>query len=243
MRAAPILVAAAPVAAALAALALVAATGLSQRSALPALAEPFAYGFFLERYPLFAFALVYGLVRIVAAVSAPGPASPVRRAVLGLAGLALLAAAALYPTFGGLVLRAGYATGSMAFLTNTPLWGAYALGAAVAALLFGLALGLPVALATLRRRAPEGLWPRVRRGLAGAVLGFLALWFAAALLGLAREAGIGPWPRRAFAADEALRAGLLLLVAALPHALVVAYRAARPEPERRPSLKDRLRPM
>ncbi|WP_066928096.1 hypothetical protein, partial [Methylobacterium sp. CCH5-D2] len=187
MRGAPILLAAAPVAAALAALALAAATGLSQRSGLPGAVEPFAYGFFLDRYPLFAFGLVYGLVRIVCAVSAPGPASPVRRAVLGLLGLGLLLAVSLYPTFGGLVLRAGFGTGSMAFLTNTPLWAAYAIGAAVAALLFGLALGVPVVLATLRRRATEGFWRRVRRGLVTATASFLALWIGAAVLGLARE--------------------------------------------------------
>lgn len=243
MRGAPILLTAAPVAAALAALALAAATGVSQRSGVPGALEPYAYGLFLDRYPLFAFALVYGLVRIVCAVAMPGPASPVRRAVFGLAGLVLLLAASLYPTFGGLVLRAGFSTGSMAFLTNTPLWGAYAIGSAVAALLFGLAMGVPIVLATLRRRAPEGFWRRVRRALATAILSFLALWLGAAVLGLAREAGIGPWPRRPLAADEALRASLLVLAATLPHALVSLVRAGRPEPVRRPSLKDRLRPM
>jgi hypothetical protein len=243
MRGAPFLVAAAPVAAALAALGGVAVSGLSQRSALPASVEPYAYGFFLDRYPIFAFALVYGLVRIVAAIAAPGPASPVRRALLGLAGLALLAVLSLYPTFGGLVLRAGFGTGGMAFLTNTPLWGAYALGAAVAALLFGLAMGVPIRLATLRRRAPDGFGRRVRRALMTAVLSFLALWVGAAILGLSREAGIGPWPRRAFTGAEALRAGLVLLAATLPHALIHLYRPAWSEPERRPSLKDRLRPM
>ncbi|GJD77276.1 hypothetical protein [Methylobacterium gregans] len=243
MRGAPILLAAAPVAAALAALATVAATGLSQRSGLPSAVEPFAYGFFLDRYPLFAFAIVYGLVRIVCAAAAPGPASPVRRAVFGLAGLALLLGASLYPTFGGLVLRAGFGSGSMAFLTNTPLWASYAIGSAVAALLFGLAMGIPIVLATLRRRAPEGFGRRVRRAIATMLLSFLALWLGAAILGLAREAGIGPWPRRPFATDEALRAALVVLAATVPHALVSLLRAGRPEPVRRPSLKDRLRPM
>ncbi|WP_204165299.1 hypothetical protein [Methylobacterium radiodurans] len=243
MRGAPILLAAPPVATALAALALVAATGLSQRSALPAPVEPFVYGFFLDRYPLFAFALVYGLVRIVCAVAAPGPASPVRRGLLGLAGLAALLIVSLYPTFGGLVLRAGFGSGSMAFLTNTPLWGAYAIGSAVAALVFGLAMGLPIALATLRRRAPERFGRRLRRILVTAALSFLALWLGAAILGFAREAGIGPWPRRPFTAEEALRAGLVVLAATLPHALVCLFRTVRPEPARRTALKDRLRPM
>ncbi len=236
-------VAAAPLLAALTALFAVFLTGFDQRSAMPPDVAARFYGFFLDRYPLFAFALVYGLVRILCAVVAPGAASPVRRALLGLAGLAALLAVSLYPTFGGLVLRAGFGTGSMAFLTNTPLWGAYALGAAVAALLFGLAMGVPIGLATLRRRAPEGFWRRVRRGLATAALSFLALWLAAALLGLAREAGIGLWPRRAFTADEALRAALVLIAATLPHALMSFVRIRRAEPPRRPSLKDRLRPM
>ena len=219
MRIATLVAAGSPVAAALLALGVVAATGLSQHSALPDWLAPRAYGFFLDSYPLFAFALAYGLVRLVAAAAAPGPAGLPRRAVWGVVGIAALLLAALYPTFGGVILRGAYGTGSMAFLTGQPLWLAYALGAAVGAFVFGTILGLFGWLAAGRLRPRTG-W-RARIGFA--VCGFLALWFAAALLGLGRTEGIGPWPRRAFTGSEAGIAALLVLVAALPHALVVAF--------------------
>ncbi|TXM64409.1 hypothetical protein FV226_26580 [Methylobacterium sp. WL12] len=96
---------------------------------------------------------------------------------------------------------------------------AYALGAAVGALLFGTILGLFGWLAAGRLRPRTG-W-RARIGFA--FCGFLALWFAAALLGLGRTEGIGPWPGRAITGSEAGIAALLVLAAALPHALVVAF--------------------
>ena len=221
-------IAAAPVAAALIALGLVAATGLSQRSDLPDWLAPRTYGFFLDSYPLFAFALVYGLARLVAAAAAPGPAGLPRRAVWAFAGIAALLMASLYPTFGGVILRGAYGTGSMAFLTGQPLWLAYAIGAAIGAILFGAILGLFGWLAGGRLR-PRTTW-RARIGFASCSL--LALWFAAALLGLAKAEGMGPWPRRAFTGSEAGIAALLVLAAALPHAVVVAFgrRARAPAP-------------
>lgn len=217
----------APFAAALLALAAVAALGLSQRTALPPALEPYGYGFFLERYPLFAFALVYGLARILAGAAMPGPGSPVRRTVFAGLGIVLLLAAGLYPTFGGLVLRGGFMAGGGAFLANLPLPLAYAMGAGVGALVFGLAIGLPgwLGRASFRR---AGFWRRLGGLAATATLSLLALWLAAALIGLGRDLGIGPWPRRAFTLDEALRAALVLLVAGLPHALVTALRNLGP---------------
>ena len=223
MRIAAVVSAAAPVAAALLALGLVAATGASQRSDLPDWLAPLAHGFFLDSYPLFAFALVYGLARLVAAAASPGPAGLPRRAAWGIAGIAALLAASLYPTFGGVILRGAFGTGSMAFLTGQPLWLAYALGAAIGAILFGTILGLFGWLAGGRLR-PRTSW-RARIGFA--LCSLLALWFAAALLGLARTEGIGPWPRRAFAGSEAGIAALLVLAATLPHAVVAAFRRAR----------------
>ncbi len=226
MRIATVVAAAAPVAAALLALGTVAATGLSQRSDLPDWLAPRIYGFFLDSYPLFAFALVYGLVRLVASAAAPGPASLPRRVVWCVAGLAVLLVASLYPTFGGLVLRGAYGTGSMAFLTGQPLWLAYALGAAVAALAFGAILGLFGGLASGRWRPRNGWLARIGMTLCSV----LALWFAAALLGLAKREGMGPWPHRAFTGSEAGFAALLILAAATPHALVVAFRGRADDP-------------
>lgn len=212
---------AAPILVMLAALILVSATGFSQRSTVTEAVEPFVFGYFAGRYPLFAFALVYGLAYLAREAAAPGPASVPRRVVFGLAGAVILLLAGLYPTFGGLILRAGFATGGMAFLTHQPFWLAYGLGAGVAAALFGGILGLAV----LGANRPLRL--RLRRLGAGA-LSFLALWFGAVVLGLTGPLGFGPWPRRALQPDEAGLAALILVAAALPHAALTTLRRLRP---------------
>ncbi|AMB46843.1 hypothetical protein [Methylobacterium sp. AMS5] len=218
-------IAAAPLLAALTALFAVFLTGFDQRSAMPPDVATRFYGFFLDRYPLFAFALVYGLTRILTVMLAPGSASLVRRVVGGLIGLALLLGVSLHPTFGGLVLRAGFGTGSGAFLNGTPMLIAYAMGAGAAAGLFGLAMGLGARLAGRPGPKPNGSrWRRAGRALLGWVAGFLALWFAAAVIGLARDAGFGPWPRRPLDARDLVAAALVLTLAALPHGLLVAAR-------------------
>lgn len=214
-----------PLLAALAVLFAVFLTGFDGRSAMPPDVAARFYGFFLDRYPLFAFALVYGLARILAAMVAPGPASLVRRLVGGGIGLVLVLGVSLHPTFGGFVLRAGFGTGSGAFLNGTPMALAYTMGAGAAACLFGLAMGLGARLAGRPGPVPSGSrWRRAGQVLLGWVAGFLALWFAAALIGLARDAGFGPWPRRPLDARDLVVAALLLTVAALPHTLLVAAR-------------------
>lgn len=218
-------IAAAPLLAALTALFVVFLTGFDQRSAMPPDVAAWFYGFFLDRYPLFAFALVYGVTRILTVMLAPSAASLVRRIVGGGIGLALFLAASLHPTFGGLVLRAGFATGSGAFLNGTPMVIAYAMGAGAAAGLFGLAMGLGARLAGRPGPARSGSrWRRAGRALLGWVAGFLALWFAAAVIGLARDAGFGPWPRRPLDARDLVVAALVLTLAALPHVLLMAAR-------------------
>jgi hypothetical protein len=242
-------IAAAPLLAALAALFSVFLTGFDGRSAMPPDVAARFYGFFLDRYPLFAFALVYGLVRILAVMLAPGPASPVRRLVGGGLGLALVLGLSLHPTFGGLVLRAGFATGSGAFLNGTPMALAYTMGAGAAAALFGLAMGLgarlagrPLAGRSLAGRPdPARAGSRRRRAgraLLGWAAGFLALWFAAAVIGLARDAGLGPWPRRPLDARDLVVAALLLTGAALPHMALVAARLRRTVHAMSPAKRD-----
>lgn len=203
----------------LTALVSVAMTGVSQRSGIPDAIEPYAYGFFLDSYPLFAFALVYGIARLVSVASGPGPGSMPRRAVFGLAGVAVLCAAGLYPTFGGLILRGGFATGGMAFLGRSPHGLAYGLGAGVAAAMFGAILGL------FAVAANRPLRPSLRR-FGSACLAFLALWYGGAVIGLAHDLGLGPWPHRALRPGEAGLAALLMLVATLPHA-ALSVRSAR----------------
>ena len=210
----------APIAATLLALGLVAVSGLSRRSGLPEALEPYAYGFFLDRYPLFAFALIYGVARIVAAAAGPGPAGLTRRVVFAVAGIAVIALAGLYPTFGGPILRGGFAAGGMAFLTGQPLWLAYALGAAIPAMMLGGIVGAAVIAAngSLRPR-----WRRIGWG----ALSFLCLWFGAGVIGLGHSLGVGPWPARAMTVSEAGLAAGLLILAMAPHSLLVALRHRR----------------
>ena len=212
--------AAAPAAAVLLALAVIATSGLSRRSGVPDILEPYAYGYFIDRYPFFVFALIYGAARIVAACAAPGPGGSVRRTVFALAGVVILGLAGLYPTIGGLILRGGYATGGMAFLTGQPLWIAYALGAAVPAMMLAGIVGLTI-IAANRSLRPR--WRRVGWG----ALSFLCLWFGAAMIGLAHQVGFGPWPARAMTGHEAGIAAGLLLIAMAPHSLLVALRRRR----------------
>lgn len=213
-----------PLAAALLAIVLTAATGFDQRAPLPSGIEPYLYGFFLDRYPIFAFAIVYGLARIVAAAVAPGSASVIRRVLGGLVGIVLVLAVSFYPTFGGLALRGGFGVGSVAFLGQQPMALAYGLGTAVTALLFGTAMGLGILMIGRKRDRTRG-WGRVlAQGGATLVSRFLALWFAFAVLGLARESGFGAWPRRPLSGQEVGVAMALVFVAFLPHALLIAWR-------------------
>jgi hypothetical protein len=212
----------APLLAAAAAVLLAALTGFDRRSLSGTVFEDHFYGFFADRYPLFLFAIVYGVAFILAAAAESKP----RRWI----GLLFAPAAAggfllvcFYPTFGGYVLRPGFIVGGVAFLRGAPLWAAYFAGTAAAALVFALALGTASAL--VRRRFPLG-----RRSLVAALLNFLALWLGAALLAAPRALGLsvaGRWP--ALPLDWMQAAATLALVglALLPHALLAAGRARR----------------
>lgn len=222
-----ILVAGAPLVAALAALLATYLTGFDQNANLPVELESRFYGFFLDRYPLYAFAIVYGVTRVLAAALAPGPASVPRRIFGGLLGTVLVLGLSLHPTFGGVVLRGTFMTGGVAFLNQVPLPVAYALGAAVAAAIFGGAMGFGALVANPGWHEPAGRWRALSRGAAGMLSRYLLLWYAFAVLGLARAAGFGPWPLRPLDLGDTLLAAAGLILALLPHALVVAGRTER----------------
>lgn len=231
MRPAAVLVAAAPLAAALAALIAVYVTGFDQSVDMPAELESRFYGFFLDRYPLYAFVIVYAVARLLAAAFAPGPASALRRAGGSLAGIALVLALSLHPTFGGLVLRGGFGTGGVAFLNHAPLLVAYVLGTAVAALVLGSAMGAFVLVANPGPREASGWARRLLHGAVSALAAYLLLWYAFAVLGFARTAGFGRWPHRPLDTGDMLLAAAALVLAFLPHALLVAARIdAAPRP-------------
>ena len=189
------------------------ATGFDLRTPLPPVLEARFYGFFLDRYPLFALAIVYGLTHLAVRAVRPGSAGLPRRLVGGVLAAALFLGICLYPTFGGMTLRLAFASGGTAFLTQQPMAAGYALGSALAALVFATALGLG-ALMIGNRAGGARRW---FRWLGAAMMRYLALWFALAVLGLAHEAGFGIWPRRPMTLAEALSAAALACIAFLPH--------------------------
>lgn len=188
--------------------------GLTRESPAGTALEPYVHGLFAERYPLFAFAILYGLARIAVEAAWPGPRR-ILRAGLGLLGATLFLAACLHPTFGGLVLRSGFFSGGMSFLNGQTLTAAYLIGCGVAALVFGLALGTATVLA-------RGQIVLTRRSLARALGSYLALWLGGALIAAPRALGwplLADWPAAPLAPAGALAAAGLVAAALLPHAL------------------------
>ena len=221
-RRAALVLAALPLGAALATVALAAAIGATQACVESIGLGDYAYGFFVDRYPLFFPAIAYGLVRVaLLPVAAPG-----WRGWLGVVlGLPLVLGLSLHPTYGGLVLRTGYSVGSVAFLSGQTMMAAQGLGLAMTALVFGFAIGLPALVARgLPRRGDR--WRGVGRGL----LRLVALAFAFALLAAARDLGLSGFPRLPLSGAQAALAGGIVLAAFLPHTIVglLGPRAGRP---------------
>lgn len=207
----------APLLIALAAIGVIAIAGITQRSLF---GTPFAdrfYGFFLDRYPLFVFAVVYGAARIIAAAFEPGWRWP-RLATAPLGATAFLTIC-FYPTFGGFVLRPGFFVGSIGFLNGIPMPGAFVLGAAASALIYGFALGGGVVLARLAK--PVFSLRALRSGL----FRFGAVWFGAVIIAGPRAIGIdaaGGWPARPLLFDVALLSVAIVVAALLPHVILVS---------------------
>jgi hypothetical protein len=212
-----------PVAAAAASVLLCAAAGLTQRSLFGTPLEDTFYGFFFRGYPLFLFAIIYGVARIVAAaLGEPGPRAGLRVITLPLA-VALFLLACLYPTFGGIVLRPAFATGGMSFLNGQSAGVALLLGAGAGAFAFAALLGI----CTILARASF----RLRWRSAGvAALAYLALWAGAVLLQAPQALGTDlllGFPLRPLSWGQALPLACLVALAALPHALLHAHRLRR----------------
>ncbi|UHC16744.1 hypothetical protein LRS73_02130 [Methylobacterium currus] len=201
-----------PLGAALAVVALAAAAGVTQASLDAAGFGQWTYGFFADRYPLFFAAIAYGVVRVALLPLV----APKWRGWLGaLLGAALVIVLSLHPTYGGLVLRAGFSVGGVTFLSGQPLALAQGLGAVAAASLLGAALGLAALVARgLPRRGGWG------RALVRGLLRFLALAWALGVLASARDLGLSGFPRSALSGAQAGLAMGIVLMAFLPHALL-----------------------
>jgi hypothetical protein len=219
----------APLLVAVLAVLLVWAAGFTERSFIGTALEDHFYGFFFRNYPLLLFAIAYGVARIVAAATEPGRARGLRAFTTPLA-VALFLIAHLYPTFGGVVARPGYAVAGMSFLQGQPAELALVLGAGAAALVYGLCLGAAVILGRLRLR-----WHWTALGFV--VLSYLALWLGAViLLGSVRWGGdiLAGWPVRPLAGGAAAKAAAVVALAFLPHACVVAWARRRSPKEQVP---------
>ncbi|KMO29055.1 hypothetical protein VP06_25760 [Methylobacterium aquaticum] len=201
-----------PLGAALAAVALAAASGATQASLASAGLDPWVYGFFADRYPLFVAAIAYGVARAALLLL---PAPTWRGGLGAVLGLVLVIALTLHPTYGGLVLRAGFSVGGIAFLSGQPMALAQGLGAVAAASVLGGALGLA---ALVGRGLPRrGEW---RRALVRALLRFVALAWALGLVAAARDLGLSGFPRLPLSGAQAVLALGLVLAAFLPHTIL-----------------------
>jgi hypothetical protein len=199
-----------PLGAAVAVVALAAAAGTTQATLAAAGLDAWSYGFFADRYPLFFAAIAYGVAR---AALLPLAARRWRGWLGAVLGIALVLALSLHPTYGGLVLRAGFSVGGVAFLSGQPMGVAQVLGAAAAAFLLGGALGLSALVARgLPHRGDR--W----RALGPAVLRYLALAWALFVLAAARDLGLSGFPRLPLSGEQAALALGLVLAAFLPHA-------------------------
>lgn len=206
-----------PFALAILAIAVAGLAGVHARGLIGTAAEPFLFGYFVERFPLFTALVVYAGARVVlAATVAPGGPLYLRLALLPIAlGLVLLGS--LYPTTGGIVVRAAYFTGGIAFLQGTPALPATFVGGLVSTLVFASLLGLAVTLARLSPRFD-------RRAILGAGVRFLALLWAALVVAAPMALGLpvfGEWPIWPMTPLEALATTGLAALALAPHTLIV----------------------
>jgi hypothetical protein len=218
-----------PVAVVALAVLLAAVLKFSERSFFGTALEDQFYGFFFRSYPLFLFAVAYGVARIVvAALWAPGRRRSLRAFTAPLA-LALFLAATLYPSVGGFILRPGYATGGVSFLQGLSADVAVVLGAGASAFMYGLVLGLCTLIATLNFQLR---W----RSLGDALLAFITLWSGALLLVMPQRVGIDflrGFPVRPIGLDQVLPLAILVVLAFLPHAVLksaTGVRVKEPKP-------------
>jgi len=183
-------------------------------------AGPFApvlHGFFFNAFAPLLFLIVYGVTRIVVVALAEPSELALARFVTAPLAVAALLAATLYPTFGGIVARSAFVIGGMVFVEGLPLAAALPLGVAVAAVPFGIVMGLGIIGVRLALR-------RGWRDFGIALLRYLAFVFAGLVLLLPIWTGaqlFGDWPVWPMTLGEGAALGLATFVALLPHALIV----------------------
>lgn len=182
---------------------------------------PILHGFFFDAFAPLIVLVIYAVARIIAvALLEPSDLALARFVTAPLAVAALLAAA-LYPTFGGIIARSAFFAGGMMFVEGVMLGAAWLIGIAFAAIIFGIVMGVGVILVRLGFGEPDR--PR-RARLATGLMRYATLVFAGLILLLPGQAGIslyGDWPAWPMEPGEAAALTGLSLIALAPHALIV----------------------
>ncbi len=121
------------------------ATGTTSRTIEAAVDSPWLIlGIYADRFPVLAFAIVFVIARLFVLIFVAQRPMVLLRLILFVPAAALVLAATLYPTFGGVVARPGFLGGGFS-LMNSAIAGAEAgflLGGAIAGVVLGLVTGL-----------------------------------------------------------------------------------------------------
>lgn len=205
------------------------ATGITARGINEAVDSPWLIlGVYADRFPIFAFAIVFALFRLLVAVFVARRPMILFRLILFVPAVALVLAATLYPTFGGIVARGGFMGGGFS-LMNSVVAGADVgtlLGGAIAGATLGLVTGLARAIFDWNWGFTWGKPIRAILALvAWATMGAVLAWGWAVL-----SAAGAQFPRAPLTLVEALGLLMLLIVATIPQMLVAAVgdKAKRP---------------
>ncbi len=125
------------------------AAGITSRTIESAVDSPWLIlGIYADRFPVLAFAIVFVIARLFVLVFVAQRPMILLRLILLVPAAALVLAATLYPTFGGIVARPGFIGGGFS-LMNSAVTGAEAgflLGGAIAGVMLGIVTGLGRAL-------------------------------------------------------------------------------------------------
>lgn len=214
--------------------AVIAAYGLAldARAIDAAVASPYLIlGLFADRFPVLAFAIIYALARLaMVALNANRPMILIRLAALLPAALILLAAA-LYPTFGGIIARPGFILGGFSLINavTTGSWMAVALGGAFAGAMLATIVALGRMMIDWQWR--PGFGRLIRALLALAAYAFAGAALAAGWWMLASAGAV--FPRAPLTLVETIALTGLVVAATAPLAAVTAWgeaarRASKP---------------
>ncbi|WP_439574556.1 hypothetical protein [Phreatobacter sp.] len=205
------------------------ATGLTARGIDEAVDSPWLIlGVYADRFPVFAFAIVFVLVRLLVGVFVARRPMILFRLVLFVPAVALVLVATLYPTFGGIVARGAFMGGGFSLINSVVA------GAGPGTLLGGAVAGATLALlAGLARAIFDWSWGWTLGKPIRAILA-LAAWAAMGAIlawGWSVLASAGAqFPRAPLTLVEMLGLLVLLIVATIPQMLVAAIgdKAKRP---------------